>query len=322
VHTEKLHQPNFFLAGTVKAGTTSLYHYLAQHPQIYMSPIKEPCFFATELRPANFVPEFQPQMFREQEAAHRYLEGPMTQTRFGGPIVTWEDYLKLFRNVHGETAVGEASVSYLWSRTAARNIAKRIPSARIVLVLRNPADRAYSQYLQAVSAGQVRTSFREQIQASMRRGPESKFDVLNPLLEFGRYFEQVQRFFQHFPREQVRVDLYEDYRANPKQTLADLYRFLEVDPTFQPDLTKRFLEPSVPQFITAAYFLKRYGVWQKIKRWSPKPIRPALKSAAVRKRASLVMDPADRAHLREYYRDDIGKLSALLGRDLRIWLLE
>ena len=315
-----MHQPNFFLAGTVKAGTTSLYHYLAQHPQIYMSPIKEPSYFATELRPENFVAAFQPQMFREQEEAREYVDGPMNEPRFGGPITEWGDYLKLFRKVDGETAIGEASVSYLWSRTAARNIAERIPEARIVLMLRNPADRAYSQYLQAVSSGQVRNSFREQIQASMRRPEGSKFDVLNPLLEFGLYFEQVERFFQYLPREQVRVYLYEEYRANPGGTLADLFGFLDVDPAFRPDQSRRFLEPSVPQFVTAAYYLKRFGVWQGIKRWSPSRLRPVLKSAAVRKRASLSMDAADRAHLREYYRDNVVKLSALLDRDLRIWL--
>jgi hypothetical protein len=315
-----LHHPNFFLAGTVKAGTTSLAHYLAQHPQIYMSPIKEPSYFADELRPENFVEAFQPQMLRELEETRRYLEGPMTAPRFGGPVVEWQDYLKLFRKVTDETAIGEGSVSYLWSRTAARNIAAKIPGARIVLMLRNPADRAFSQYLQAVSAGQVRNSFREQIQASMRRGAESKFDVLNPLLQFGLYFEQVERFFRHFPREQVRVYLYEEYREDPHSMLAGLFGFLQVDPTFQPDLSRRFLEPSVPQFVTAAYFLKRFGVWQKIKQWSPKTFHSTMKSAAVRKRESLVMDPADRAHLREYYRDNIVKLSTLLDRDLRLWL--
>jgi hypothetical protein len=315
-----LRLPNFFLAGTVKAGTTSLYRYLAQHPQIYVSPIKEPCYFASELRPENFVAEFQPQVQRDQEELRRYLRGPMTEPRFGGPVVNWEDYLRLYCKVRDEIAIGEASVSYLWSRTAARNIAQKIPDARIILVLRNPADRAYSQYLQAVSAGQVRTSFREQIQASMRLPPGSKFDVLNPLLEFGLYFEQVRRFFDHFPPSQIRIDLYENYRANPRETLIELFRFLEVDPTFQPDLSRRFLEPSVPQFVTAAYFLKRYGIWQKVKRWSPQPLQPLLKSAAVRKRSSLVMDPADRARLCEYYRDDIEKLSGLLNLDLQHWL--
>jgi hypothetical protein len=315
-----LAKPNFFIAGTVKAGTTSLYHYLDQHPQVFMSPIKEPSYFATELRPENFAPSFQPQILREREEVRRYLNGPMSEKRFGGPVVEWEDYLKLFRNVRGEKAVGEASVSYLWSSTAARNIAERIPGARIVLMLRDPAERAYSQYLQAVSAGLARRSFREYIDESKQREAGEKFDVLNPLLEFGLYSEQVRRFFEHFPREQVRVNLYEEFRADPQAILTDVFGFLDVDSGFQPDLTMRYLEPSVPQFVTAAYFLKRFGVWQGIKRLSPPPVRRALKSAAVKKRSALKMSPEDRNTLREYYRDDVGRLAELLGRDLGAWL--
>ena len=132
--------------------------------------------------------------------------------------------------------------------------------------------------------------------------------------------QESERFFQHFPRDQVRVYFYEEFRANPRVTLADLFGFLKVDPSFQPNFSQRFLEPSVPQFVAAAYLLKRLGVWQGVRRWSPPPIRRVLKSAAVRKRSALVMDAEDRRYLRRYYRDDIGKLAALLDRDLRMWL--
>ncbi|HEX5431187.1 MAG TPA: sulfotransferase, partial [Bryobacteraceae bacterium] len=106
--------PTFFLIGAPKAGTTSLYHYLDQHPQIYMSPIKEPSYFASELRPENFHPRIKLQMRREMEDVRRYLRGAMTEKRFGGPVADWEDYLKLFENAR-EAVRGEASASYLWS---------------------------------------------------------------------------------------------------------------------------------------------------------------------------------------------------------------
>ena len=138
--------PNFFLVGAPKAGTTSLYHYLDQHPQIYMSPIKEPHYFSTEIREKNCEPELRRMMARDKAALREYLAGPMRQKRFGGIVERWEDYLGLFDDAEDQPALGEASVCYLWSRTAPQEIAGRIPRARILVMLRDPADRAFSQY--------------------------------------------------------------------------------------------------------------------------------------------------------------------------------
>src|ERR1700736_2398891 len=110
--------PNFFLAGAPKAGTTSLYYYLDQHPQIYMSPIMHPNFFASEIRAENFDPQLRSDIARDARRLRNYLLGSMSQKRFGGIVAEWEDYLRLFVNANSEPAVGEASVCYLWSRTA------------------------------------------------------------------------------------------------------------------------------------------------------------------------------------------------------------
>jgi hypothetical protein len=312
-------QPNFFIVGAPKAGTTSLDSYLDQHPQIYMSPIKEPSHFASELRPENFHPRFRPQIQSEMESLRQYLAGPMTEKRFGGPVVDWENYRRLFQNAREGQAIGEASASYLWSATAAGNISTRIPRAKIVMILRDPAERAYSQYLQAVSGGLVHRSFGEQVRLSLKDKNEP-FDVLNPLLEFGLYYDQVKRYLQVFPAGNVKIYLYEDYKRNPKETLADLFRFLSVDPGFHPDMTRRMMEPHVPQFVKAAYFLKRYGLWQRVKRWSPRFLERPLRAAAFRKRANLALSPEDRQTLQAYYRDDILRLADLLNRDLGAWL--
>jgi hypothetical protein len=132
--------PNFFVVGAPKAGTTSLYHYLDQHPQIFMSPIKEPNYFATEIRPENFGDELQPQVAEDLRELQEYLQGPMREKRFGGLVSQWDDYLRLFQSVETEKAIGEASVCYLWSKTAAANIRSRIPGAKIIMILRNPAE--------------------------------------------------------------------------------------------------------------------------------------------------------------------------------------
>src|SRR3954468_25016760 len=101
--------PNFFVVGAPKAGSTSLYHYLDQHPQVYMCPIKEPNYFASEIRPNNVSEELQGRLRRDIDALKAYLNGPMSEHRFGGMVVEWEDYLKLFENFEEEIAIGEAS---------------------------------------------------------------------------------------------------------------------------------------------------------------------------------------------------------------------
>jgi hypothetical protein len=311
--------PNFFLVGAPKAGTTSLYQYLAEHPEIYMSPIKEPNFFASEIRPENVSEELQDRVRRDMDALKMYLQGPMSEKRFGGMVLEWEDYLKLFENVKGEVAIGEASVLYLWSKTAAKNIFSRIPDAKIVMVLRDPAERAFSQYLHNVTNGIICGSFRQHIYNSSRPKSE-KFSVGYPSLELGLYYEQVKRYVDIFPRENLQILFFEDYRQQPARTLEKLFSFLHVNSGFTPDMSQKQLEPQVPRAVGAAHFLKRYGLWQPLKKLSPRAFRSQLREVVFKKRKSLVMDSKDRDYLRDYYRDDIRKLSALLSRDLEHWV--
>src|SRR5437667_6743260 len=104
--------PNFFIVGTGKAGTTSLYNYLRQHPQIYMSPIKEPCYFASEVCPENLA-ETHLRHIRRMSQQHRNTTGGESLRSFGWLVKEWSDYLRLFENVQNEIAIGEASVVYL-----------------------------------------------------------------------------------------------------------------------------------------------------------------------------------------------------------------
>jgi hypothetical protein len=311
--------PNFFIVGAPKAGTTSLYYYLDQHPDICMSPIKEPNYFASEIRPENFSPEFREWVGHDTRSLQQYLAGPMLDKRFGGIVSDWKEYLRLFNKAGGKRAIGEASVCYLWSTSAAQNIRRAIAEAKIIMILRDPAERAFSQYLQAVAGGWVRKSFHDQITGSSL-SETKKFQVFYPFLEFGLYYQQVKRYLDVFPRENVRIYLYEQYREQPSDTFADICRFLHVDPDFLPDMRQRHLEHRIPKYITLSYFLKKYGVWKGLGRYSPDAIRPALRKMVLRQTRSVVLDPADREFLCAYYKDNIQQLSRLLNRDLNNWL--
>jgi len=310
--------PNFFLVGAPKAGTTSLYHYLGQHPQIYLSPIKEPCFFADEIRPKNFSEAVRPRLMRELEETEAFLAGPMLEKRNGGFVVDWGGYLTLFAGACGQPAVGEGSINYLWSPTAPHNIAAHIPGARILMLLRDPASRAYSQYLHGVTNGLIGVSFRRHLERSLHHGP--LFDDAHPFLEFGQYHQQVTRYLEFFPRTQVFIRLYEDFRDRQPQTLREVFEFLGVDPGVKIDASVRHREPRVPRHLRFGYLLKRSGIWEAGSQRLPRRWRNAVSAALLRPRHQLQMDAEDRAFLVAYYRDDIEKLAALIGRDLSAWL--
>jgi hypothetical protein len=310
--------PNFFIVGAPKAGTTSLYAYLDQHAQVYMSPLKETYYFAPEVRPENFSEEERPRILRDMHALEEYLGGDMREKRFGGLVSKWDDYSKLFRAVTDEIAIGEATPHYLWSETAARNIAGRFPHAKIIISLRNPVDRAFSDYLHMLTAGVIRRTFREQIYANLRC-KNKQIGLAWPFLEYGLYTEQLQRYFGEFPRSQIHISLYEDLARTPELLISNLFAFLGVDAGFDTDISQRHNEPRIPRFTGAAYLLKKWRLWPFLGSLVPAPLRPRLRSLVLRSRASLVMDPADRAFLTDYYRDEVGKLAALLDRDLSSW---
>jgi hypothetical protein len=147
-----------------------------------------------------------------------------------------------------------------------------------------------------------------------------KLDVCHPFLEFGLYYRQVQRYLAAFPAENVFVRLYEDYREQPAATLRDVLCFLNVDPDVPIDQSAKHLQPRVPRSVPLGHLLKRTGLWSGMKKLIPSALLPLARSAAVRPRKEVAMDPKDRAFLVDYYREDIRNLANLLNRDLTAWL--
>jgi hypothetical protein len=309
--------PNFFIVGAPKAGTTSLYHYLDQHPQVYMSAIKEPNFFAAEIRKENFDPKLHRGIARDARDLRRFLSGPMRQKRFGGIVADWKDYLRLFANANNESALGEASVCYLWSPTAPDRIAARIPDARILVMLRDPAERAFSQYLHGLGIGAIRWSFREHIERNLQHR-SGLFSVHYPFLELGLYSEQLGRYLERFGRN-VWVGFHEDFKSRPLEVYQNICRFLGVAHEFSPCMDRRHLEAQVPR-LSSMGWLMRSGFGRAAARVTPSGLRPLMRRALIRRPGTTRMDPADRRYLLDFYRQDIRKLASLLGRNLDHWM--
>ena len=204
--------PDFFVVGHPKSGTTALYEMLVRHPQIHMASEKEPWFFAREL--LHRAPPRKP---------------------IGIPA-TLEEYLSLFAGAAPGQRLGEASTTYLWSPSAAATIAAIYPHARIVAILREPASFLRSLHLQFLE-GHIESEpdFARALalEPQRREGQGVPDHTYWPQLlrysEHVRYTEQLRRYHAVFPREQVLVLVYEEFRRDNQATLRRLLRFLGVD---------------------------------------------------------------------------------------------
>lgn len=314
--------PKFFLIGASKAGTTSLHRYLDQHPQIYMSPIKEPGFLADEIRIANFDDDFRRLAEARRASLRAYLDGPSRERFSGGPIESWEDYQSLFRDAPVGAVIGESTPAYLWSPTAPGNIAARFPHAKILAILRNPVERAFAQYAHMLSFAGRHMTFREYVDAALQsqRSGNTRIGELYPFLQFGLYADQMQRYFDLFPRGQIQIHLYEDYSRAPRETLRSIFSFLGVEVSAPVDLSQRHMEAGVPRSHAAAGLLRRSGLGRSVAGALPDGLRRFARRAIYRPRTDMRIEARDRVFLANYYRDDVTRLSQLLQRDLSGWL--
>jgi hypothetical protein len=313
-HRAKVQLPDFFLVGAAKAGTTSLYHYLKGHPQVYMSPLKEPCYFATDIEVEKFAPDYR---YDYLENPHEYIWGDMSEVVHLAYVKKYEDYVGLFRKVRDEKAIGEASVAYLWSERAAAEIKARIPEAKIIITLRNPIDRAFSHYQMDLKVGRVVRSFADELQDDLRN-PDKGWCRSRMYLEHGLYFESVKRFLELFGAERVRIYFSQDLHHHRARVLGNLYDFLEVDPGLSPAADAIFNGAKVPRYPRINYWMYQLGLKRRssfaLIRRIRRRIAPMLYAPAPKLAAS------DRAMLAGFFKDDILKLQDLVGRDLSAWL--
>jgi len=281
--------PNFVIIGAPRSGMTHLYHGLRLHPEVFMSDFKEPMYFAYQDMP-------RPGMLSDRAA-----------------------YEALFDQATGYPAIGEASTLYLYSDKAAVNLRAAIPHARLVAILRQPADRAFSQYtFQRFLGTEPLDSFEAGLAAESKRAQAHT----SPFLlyrQVGLYGEQIPRYFEQFPKEQLLFVLQDDLDSHPDQVFAQIFAFLGVDPTFQPDLHHRTNASGVAEHRAIFDFVKSAG--RRIKRFLPERIATQLSGTAHERLLTRpTMLEETRARLIETFREDILKTSDLIDRDLSHWL--
>ena len=290
--------PNFLIVGVQKAGTTSIYNYLQEHPQVYMSLIKETNFLEKDWE--NLPPE--------------------QQNKNG--IVTLEKYAELFANVKDEIAIGEASPNYLFHHeSSAARIKKYVPNAKLIVVLRNPVERAYSDYLMHIRDAIGYRSLSEQIKHSSHK---------SFILRKGFYFESIKYYLEQFGQAQVKIFFYEDLCENPQVFMQEVYQYIGVNDDFLPNTTRKAQVAKIPKNKNINNLLQRKNPLRNtaakiLKTVMPIEARQKLRDRLIslnsQTKQQAPLSAEERQQLIELYREDILQLQDLVGRDLSKWLV-
>lgn len=285
--------PNFIIVGAPKAGTTSLYHYLTEHPQVFMSDPKEVNFFSRK--------EIEAQGLFYDDFKARNLN----------------EYEELFASVTDEKAVGEASVSYLFYPEVPAKIKETLPNVKIIILLRDPVDRGFSHYLMDYKLGLVDIPFKEIIYKTNKHKNQNLY--YQQYVELGLYYEQVKRYLDIFGHEKVRIYFQEDLRSDSKKTILDLYEFLGIDKSFMPNIEREHNVFAMPKNKLIRTFYAFYPLRSLLSAIIPKALKEKIESIIFERKQKPKLEQDAKAYLWDFYRDNICELEHLLDRDLSQW---
>ncbi len=297
--------PNFLVIGTGKAGTTSLYDYLGQHPDICLSAIKETNYLDFEA--AEQVP----------------IPRDVRDRRNFFPVRSLAEYEALFSSCGHKPAIGEISPRYIYSPRAAQRIRSLIPAARMIAILRDPVERAWSSYLMYARDGYERRSF-EQALADEEAGRNRQLPSGQwRYIETGFYFRHLSRYLELFDRSQIAIYLFEDLQADAPGLLRQIFGFLGVDESFVCDASIQRNRSGVPRNAILNWMTRKRRWTTAVKNSLPGGLRRrADRIVAATERRNLVrtaLPEATRERLVQVYRADIERLEELLQRDLSLW---
>ncbi len=298
-------KPNFFIIGAPKCGTTALCEYLRDHPNIYISELKEPQYFAFDFEQYR-VPK------------------------------TLEDYLGLFNSVAPEhTAIGEGSVFYLFSSVALKKIYEFDPQAKIIVMLRNPVDLVYSFHSQLLySADEREKDFEKawRLQELRQQGkqipPQCREAAFLQYAAMGKLGKQVEQLFTVFPPEQIKIIWFEDFVKSTKEVYDDVINFLGVPEDNRTDFIRINENKTHKLGVVGSFSEKPPALLSNIALKTKDilgierlNILDTIRSLNTRIASREPLTNDLRAELIEEFRDDIKKLSQLLDKDLNHWLI-
>lgn len=303
---------DFVIAGQPKSGTTALAQFLSEHPQICISYPKEPHYFATDTIAESDKFYGKPMYF--------LLRKP-------------KDLKKLFAHRGKGQLLGDASTGYLYSKVAAKNIREHNPEAKIIILLRNPVDFIHSLHTQYVNeAVENETDFSKALalEKDRKKGksipPKTRCPSYHFYLERIKYHEQVKRYYDVFPEDQILVLIAEEFRHDNQKYYQEVLRFLGVDSDFMPNFgtvheSKVPRLPLLNQLVHTLWFKKALYITLRPRLYTK--IHKKINKLLLKKQHRSKMDGELRAELEKKAKPEIEKISKFLDKDLAsIWSYE
>lgn len=305
--------PDFILIGAAKCGTTAMYELLRHHPEIFWSPVKEPHYFSG-FEVSNFTNHFRQNNVTDPEGY--FSQSPLPR-KFQLFLNDPKQYNRLFEGAPAGKIRGEASTSYLYSERAPEAIFRHNPKTRLIAILRNPAERAFSHYVMALKYGYTKDDFLTAIKKDQAK-KEKGWGQSELFLELGHYDEQIEHYYKYFPRNQVHVIIYEEWKLRRQKTIEELIAFLDISPMDHPE-QKTYNAGEIPRFVRFNQWIHRMGLRQYLADRLPPAIKEKLRAWYLKPKEKDSLTSEGRSFLKEYYEPRIRRLEEILERDLSIW---
>lgn len=286
-------KPDFFIIGSPKAGTTALYAYLSNHPQVCMSSDKEPNYFSKE----------------QIEAQALYYKKKN--------VTTQDEYLQLFQAKKGDLIAGECSVSYLFYPGVAEKIHQFNPKSKIIISLRDPVQRAFSHYLMDYSLNLVKVPFDKIVFEG--ENDESLKLYYQQYILLSHYPDQIKRYLTVFPKDQLLIFIHDDLISNPDKELRRLSNFLGINHTSstgnleQRNVTTSAKSPILKWLYKQEQFRKFVSIFLNEKK------RSQIKSKLFSKNNLPTLTISTKEYLNELYKSEIQEIEKITGATLSNW---
>lgn len=296
--------PNFLIIGAAKSGTTALYEYLKQHPDIFFSNPKELRYFSYSGSYPKNVPE-------------KYLHKGVTSLL---------EYKSYFDAVKDEVIIGEASPMYLYTPGTSEKIKEIIPNAKLLAILRNPVDRALSAYTHAIREWKEPAKTFEEALSKESERIDQGWGMLWHYINAGYYYKQLLCYYNNFPKQNIKVVLYDDLTSNCLGLLKDIFNFLEVDPSFSPNISNKPNVSGYPKNASIHNFMRKVFEQDNLVRRVSRKVFPrevrkrVIEFLRLRNMEKRIMSDDVRDHLISIFKTDIHNLETLIDRDLSNWL--
>lgn len=289
--------PNFVVIGAPKSGTTSLYHYFRQHPDIYLPKVKELHYFS--------FPELGMDSM-----------GPDDSVVRDGLCQTWEQYMNQYQEVGNQSAIGDISPSYLYYSSSANKIKEKLGAVKIIAIIRNPIDKAFSQYMHMIREGLETLTFSDALAAEAIRREQSWGDIWR-YAESSLYAERLKKFIEVFGKENVKVVFFEDFTRNTPTVLTELLSFIGVDPSVEINTNEKFNRTGVQKNEVISKMMRNPSrLKTMVKLVIPANLRFRLRNWIINSNTGdkPELPPELRSHLLNYFQEDISSVERLLGK--------